>query len=179
MVPEIITGSRTPFSAKTSSQAKIAALAFSVSKMVSIRIRSAPAVDQPAQLLAVGDAQVVEADGAEARVVHVRRHRGGAVGRPERAGHEAPPAVLGLGAAAGAAHQPRAVGGSARRPAPAHAVVGLGDGGRGEGVGLDDVGAGDGVAVVDLLDRLRLGQDQEVVVALLGWPWTPQAPCAA
>ena len=48
-----------------------------------------------------------------------------------------------------------------------HAVVGLGDRGRGEGVGLDDVGAGDGVAVVDLLDRLGLGQDQEVVVALL------------
>ena len=42
MVPEIITGSRTPFSAKTSSQAKIAALAFSVSKIVSISMRSAP-----------------------------------------------------------------------------------------------------------------------------------------
>ena len=42
MVPEIIIGSRTPFSAKTSSAAKIAALAFSVSKIVSIRMRSAP-----------------------------------------------------------------------------------------------------------------------------------------
>ena len=42
MVPEIMIGSRTPISVKTSSQAKIAALAFRVSKIVSIRIRSAP-----------------------------------------------------------------------------------------------------------------------------------------
>ena len=47
IVPEIIIGSRTPFSAKTSSQAKIAALAFSVSKIVSIRIRSAPPSTRP------------------------------------------------------------------------------------------------------------------------------------
>ena len=42
IVPEIMIGRRTAFSANTSSQAKIAALAFSVSKIVSIRIRSAP-----------------------------------------------------------------------------------------------------------------------------------------
>ena len=42
IVPEIMTGSRTPRSAKASSIAKIAALAFSVSKMVSTMIRSAP-----------------------------------------------------------------------------------------------------------------------------------------
>ena len=47
MVPEIISGRRTPFSAKTSSTAKIAALAFSVSKMVSIRMRSAPPSIRP------------------------------------------------------------------------------------------------------------------------------------
>ena len=47
IVPEIITGSRTPVSAKTSSQAKIAALAFSVSKIVSIRMRSAPPSIRP------------------------------------------------------------------------------------------------------------------------------------
>ena len=183
MVPEIMTGSRTPFSAKTSSAAKIAALAFSVSKIVSISTQVGAAVDQPAQLLAVGRAQLVEADGAEARVVDVRRHRGGAVGRPERAGDEAPPAVLGLGAARRAAHQPRAVAVQLVDTAP-HAVVGLGDGGRGEGVGLDDVGAGDGVAVVDLLDRLGLGQDQQVVVALLvvaadarsAWPRNSSSP---
>ena len=42
IVPEIISGRRTPFSAKTSSIATTAALALSVSKIVSIRIRSAP-----------------------------------------------------------------------------------------------------------------------------------------
>ncbi len=42
MVPEIMTGSQIPFSANISSQAKIAALAFSVSKIVSIRMMSAP-----------------------------------------------------------------------------------------------------------------------------------------
>ncbi len=42
IVPEIMTGRRMPFSRKISSQAKIAALAFKVSKMVSIRMMSAP-----------------------------------------------------------------------------------------------------------------------------------------
>ena len=42
IVPEIITGSRSPSRSNTSSMAKIAALALSVSKIVSIRSRSAP-----------------------------------------------------------------------------------------------------------------------------------------
>ena len=49
-----------------------------------------------------------------------------------------------------------------------HAVVGLGDRRRGEGVGLQDVGAGERVGEVDVLDRLRLGQRQQIVVALEG-----------
>ena len=42
MVPEMISGSSTPISSNTSSVAKPAALALSVSKMVSISIMSAP-----------------------------------------------------------------------------------------------------------------------------------------
>ncbi len=42
MVPEIITGTRMPRSSNSRSMAKIAALAFSVSKMVSISSRSEP-----------------------------------------------------------------------------------------------------------------------------------------
>jgi hypothetical protein len=37
----------------------------------------------------------------------------------------------------------------------------------GKGICLDDVGAGLDVGVVDILDSLRLSQDQKVVVALL------------
>ncbi len=47
MVPEIMIGSSRPFSAKISRAAKIAALAFRVSKIVSIRIRSAPPSTSP------------------------------------------------------------------------------------------------------------------------------------
>jgi hypothetical protein len=42
MVPEIISGRRSPRASKTFSTAKIAALAFSVSKIVSISSRSVP-----------------------------------------------------------------------------------------------------------------------------------------
>ena len=41
------------------------------------------AVEQAAHLLAIGRAQLVEGDGAEAGIGHVRRDRRGAVGRPE------------------------------------------------------------------------------------------------
>ena len=47
------------------------------------------AVDQAAHLLAIGLAQLVEGDGAEARIEHVGRDRGGAVGRADGAGDEA------------------------------------------------------------------------------------------
>ena len=47
-----------------------------------------------------------------------------------------------------------------------HAVIGLRDAGRGEGVGLEDVRAGLRIGEMDRLDRLRLGQCQKVVVAL-------------
>ena len=47
-----------------------------------------------------------------------------------------------------------------------HAVIGLGDRGRGEGVGLDDVGAGLEIAQVNVADGLGLRQRQQIVVAL-------------
>ncbi|MPL88384.1 hypothetical protein SDC9_34404 [bioreactor metagenome] len=122
--------------------------------------------DQAADLFAIGAAQVVEGDGAIARVVHVGADRGGAVGGPDGAGDEARPAVLGLGAV----HRPAGQAGALAvqlEHLVFHAVIGLCDGGRGKRVGLDDIGAGAGIAQVDLLDRLGLGQDQQVVVALL------------
>ncbi len=47
MVPDIITGSAWPFASVTSAMAAIAALALSVSKMVSISRRSAPPSIRP------------------------------------------------------------------------------------------------------------------------------------
>ena len=122
------------------------------------------AVEQAVDLLAIGLAQIVEGDGAIAGIGDVGRDRGGAVGRAQRAGDEARLAVLGGDALGGGAGQFRAVAveliGEVR-----HVVVGLRDRGRGEGVGGDDVGAGAQISGVDVLDRLRLGQDQQIVVA--------------
>ncbi len=125
-----------------------------------------PAVNQAPQLLAVRQAQVVEANRAVAGVVHVRRHRGGAVRRPERSRHETPPPVRGLGALGGAADQTRAVA-VQFVDHRAHAVVGLRDGSGGEGVGLQNVRTCHGVGVVDPLDGIGLGEDQKVIVTLL------------
>ncbi len=95
MVPEIITGTSMPRSSMISAIAYSAALAFSVSKMVSTSSRSAPPSSRPLGLLAIGLAQIVEGHRAIAGIGDVGRDRGGAVGRAERAGDEALLAVLG------------------------------------------------------------------------------------
>ena len=122
------------------------------------------AVEQAVDLLAIGLAQIVEGDGAVAGIGNVGRDRGGAVGRAERAGDKARLAVFGGDALGGGARELGAVAveliGEVR-----HVVVGLRDRGRGERVGGDDVGAGAQIFGVDVLDRLRLGQDQQIVVA--------------
>ncbi len=122
------------------------------------------ALDQAARLLAIGDAQLVEGDGAEARIADVRRDRGGAVGRPERAGDEARAAVLLLRDVGGGAREPRALDVELVRDL-LHAVVGLRDRGRRERVGRDDVGAGAEIFQMDFPDRVGLREDQQVVVA--------------
>ena len=97
IVPEIITGQRRPRCSNSVSTAKIAALALSVSKIVSISSRSAPPSTSPLSLFEVGLDQLVVGDVAGARVVDVGRDRRGAVGRAERAGDEAGPARVGRG----------------------------------------------------------------------------------
>ena len=123
------------------------------------------AVDQAIDLLAIGDAQFVEGDRAIAGIVDVRRHRGGAVGRPDRAGDEPALAVRLFRLDRGAPGEPRAVAVEFVYRV-LHAVIRLGDAGRGEGVGLQDVGARHRIGEMDVLDRLRLGEGQQVVVAL-------------
>jgi len=124
-----------------------------------------PALDEAARLLAIRQAQIVETDGAIARIVDVGRDRGRAVSWTHGAGDEAAPAILRLG-------ECRSLACDQCRLAvefvcqPLHAVIGLGDGGARESVGLDDVGAGLEIAQMDVAHRLRLGQHQEIVVAL-------------
>jgi len=97
---------RLPRCSKKRSTANTAALAFKVSKMVSMRMRSAPPSSQTRGLPVDLVGQVF------------------------------------------------------------HVVVGQGDGVGVEGVGLDDVRAGGQVGLVDAADDVRLGEDEEVVVAL-------------
>ncbi len=122
------------------------------------------AVQEPVDLFAIGLAQIVEGDGAIAGVGNVGRDRRGAIGRSQCAGDEARLAVLGADAHRRGAGEFCAVAvqfvGEVR-----HVVVGLRDRGRGERIGRDDVGARAQVSRVDVLDRLRLRQDQKVVVA--------------
>ena len=136
------------------------------------------AVDQAAQLLAIGNAQVVEGDGAVAGIVHVGRDGRRAVGRPERAGDEAPAAVLARGDPGRLASDLRAFA-VQFVDQRLQAVIGLRDRGRRERVGLDDVGAGAAIIQVDGPDRLRLGERQEIVVALQVAVAAARVPIAA
>ena len=100
---------RPPLARTASSTAKSAALALSVSKMVSTRSRSTPPSTRPRGLLAVGR-------DAARRSVTLRapgsltsgEMRGGAVGRAERAGDEARPAGRRASAASAARARQRA-----------------------------------------------------------------------
>ena len=122
------------------------------------------AVDQALDLLAIGLAQLVEADGAEAGIAHVRRNRGRAVGRPERAGDKPLAAVFLFRRRGRLARQRRA--GMVELVGDAlHAVIGLRDLGGGECVGGDDVGAGAKVSQMDVAHRVRPAQIEQVVVA--------------
>ena len=122
------------------------------------------AVEQAVDLLAIGLAQIVEGDGAIAGVGNVGRDRGGAVGRAQCAGDETRLAVLGADALGGGAGEFCAVAVQFISEVR-HVVVGLRDRSRGKRVGRDDVGAGAQVSSVDVLDRLRLRQDQQIVIA--------------
>jgi len=124
----------------------------------------AAAAHQRRHLLLVVARELVEGHRPEARVLDVGAHRGGAVGRSDRAGDEARPVErlegvrLGPGQAGGRLVD---LGDVVLEP-----VVGQADAGRGEGVGLDDVGARREVGAVDLGDQVRAGERKQVVGAL-------------
>ena len=125
------------------------------------------AVDETLDLLAIGDAELIEADRAEARIVDVRRKRRGSVRRPQRAGDETAPSVRLLRLDRRPPRQSRPVA-IEFVDLILHPVVGLRDRGRREGVGLENVRAGKRVSQMDVFDRLRLGKRQKIIVALQG-----------
>ena len=118
MVPEIISGSRSAALGEDARHGEDRRLGVQRVEDGLDQDDVGAAVDQPVDLLGVGVAQLVEGDGAEAGIVDVRRERGGAVGRPERAGDEAAPAVRLLGLDRRAARQAGRRRGSAHRRAP-------------------------------------------------------------
>ncbi len=124
------------------------------------------AVDQAADLLAVGDAQFIERDRAVARIADVGRQRRRAIGGPERAGHEATAPVGLFGFGRSPSSQPRAVTVEVIDDA-LHAVVGLRDRSRGKGVRFENVRSRHRIGEVDVFDGFRLGQREKVVVPLL------------
>ena len=95
MVPEIMTGTSMPRASAISAMAYERRLGVERVEDGLDQEQVGAAVDQAADLLAIGGAQIVEGDGAEAGIVDVGRDRGGAVGRADRAGDEARLAVLG------------------------------------------------------------------------------------
>ncbi len=123
------------------------------------------AVDQTIDLLGIGKAQIIKGNSAKAGIVDVRRDRGRTVGRANGASHETTLAILSRGAFDGAtgdfgAFLVEVVDGAF------HLVIGLRDP-VDEKVWSRQYHARLGIAVVDLFDRIRLGQDQKVVIALL------------
>ncbi len=115
------------------------------------------ALEQALGLLAIGLAQFVEGDGAEAGIVDVGRDRGGAVGRTDGAGDEARPSVLARGDGGGLLGEARS-GDVELGDQVLRAVIGLGDPCRRERIGGDDVGAG--AEVVEMKRAHRIGLRQ-------------------
>ena len=134
--------------------------------------------DQAADLFGIGHAQLVEGDGAKARIVHVGADRRGAVCRPQRPRDPARPPVAGRRPIERAPRQQRPLA-VQLIDAILHRVVGLRDGGGRKGVRFHDVGTRQRIAEMDVLDRLGLGQVQQVVVALLGVVGVNMAATAA
>ena len=108
MVPEIITGTAMPRAVEFVGDGEDRGLGVERVEDGLDQERIDAAGEQPAHLLGIGDAQLVEGDGAKAGIGDVGRDRGGAVGRADGAGDEARAAVLVLRDPRGLARQPRA-----------------------------------------------------------------------
>ena len=114
---------------------------------------------------AIGGHQLVKGNITERRIVHIRRNRGGTVGRAKHARDVARffrrAGRPGVGAGAGQLRRGKVDLGRQGF----HLVIRHRDGRRVKGVGLNDIRTGLEVGVVDLADHLGLAEHQQVVVA--------------
>ena len=141
MVPEMISGTCRPSSSKSACTAKMAALALSVSKIVSMSRMSAPPSSRPAAASWYASSSSSQVTLRAAGSPTSGAHRGGAVGGAQGARHEAGPAGLRpLGRVGGVARQAGRGDVQLAHDRGLEEVVGLGDAGRRERVRGDDVG---------------------------------------
>ena len=113
----------------------------------------------------VGGRQLIKVNCAKAGVLHARRKRGGSIGGSQAAGHEVRPPVAALGLVGHLARDPRRGAVDLRHPA-LKAVVRLRRRIGGKAVCGQDVGAGPHIRIVNFAHEVRLGQTQEVMIAL-------------
>ena len=120
-----------------------------------------PAFDQFVDLLSVRRRHLLEGHLAGAGIVHIARDGQGLAHRPDCAGDKNPAVRAGVRRLAGQPRRGQIQIGNQRL----HPVVGLRNGRAIEGVRFDQVRARRDVLLVDAADDVRLGQDEQVVVA--------------
>ena len=124
------------------------------------------ALNQGSGGLGIGFYQLIKTNVTKPRVVHIWRDRSGAISRPEHTSHKPGPVwVFCLHGVGGFAGQP---GGFTVDVGHLglHAVVSHGNRGAIKGVGLKNIRTGLQVGGVNRFDNVRLGQAQQVIVAL-------------
>ena len=123
------------------------------------------AVNQPACGLNISLAQIIIGYIARARVIHIGRNRGRAIGRPQGTG-DITRSVGGFGfhCIAGFAGNARTFQIKLIRQV-LHVVIGLRDRGRGKCIGADNVAAGLQISGVNIADNIGLAQCQEIIIA--------------
>ena len=165
IVTDTMTGTRCPDASKYSSMANSAAFAFSVSKIGLDQEDVDAAFHQAARLLVIDLAQLVEGDAARRRAVHILGHRGRAIGRPHRTGHQTLAAGMrGFEFVGDLAGDSRARD-VERVNVIFEAVIQRGNRVRVERIGLDDVRAGFEICALNRLHDLRLRDVQDVEIS--------------
>ena len=121
---------------------------------------------QSVDLLAIGCDQLIKGNRAKAGIIDIWGKRGRAVGRTNGTCDKAFAAIALFGLDGGFHRKPCAFAVEFMHHR-FHAVIGLRNGCRGEGVGFDNIRASQQVVEMDGPHRIRLRQNQQIIIALL------------